>query len=91
MKFLRFLSIALLIAVIGCNSQTPTDPSDEAVTDTEPAIQIGNPSNRLPLPDITNLPVPQIAQSRVDDPRIAISAPVDPTRFGQLMPHESLG
>ena len=80
MKFLRFLSIALLIAVIGCNSQTPTDPSDEAVTDTEPAIQIGNPSNRLPLPDITNLPVPQIAQSRVDDPRIAISAPVDPTR-----------
>ncbi len=76
----KFLSIALLITIVGCGNQTPISPSDEAVTDTEPAIQNTNPSNRLPLPNINNLPSPQTPTSSVDNPRIAIAAPVHPTR-----------
>ena len=80
MKVFRYFSVLLLLAVIGCGTQPPITPSDEAVTDTEPAIESGNQSNRLPLPNINNLPAPQIQTVRVDDQRIAIFAPVDPTR-----------
>jgi hypothetical protein len=80
MKIFRSLSIALLIFVVGCGNQTPSTPADDAVTDTEPAIQTGNSSNRLPLPNLDNLPAPQILTSAVDDPRITIAAPVALTR-----------
>ncbi len=80
MKLYRYLLIALLIAVMGCGNQTPSTPADDAVTDTEPAIQAGNSSNRLPLPDLNNLPEPQVQTATIDDPGIARAAPVNPTR-----------
>jgi hypothetical protein len=83
MKIFRFLTIALLIAVVGCGNQTPITPSDETVTDTEPAIMNGNSSNRLPLPNINDLPAPQLTNSTIDDPRITVAAPVNPTRAAQ--------
>jgi hypothetical protein len=80
MKIYGYLSIALLIVVIGCGNQTPSTPADDAVTDTEPAIQTGNSSNRLPLPNLDNLPEPQVQTAAIDDPSIARAAPVNPTR-----------
>lgn len=80
MKIYRYLSIALLIAIMGCGNQTPNTPADDAVTDTEPAIQTGSSSNPQPLPDLNNQPKPQVPTSAIDDPSIARVAPVDPTR-----------